>query len=184
MAFVSGLEAPAGAAGRDPALSRRRFLTGSALAAALPGMVGAGFSIRPARAASTKTLIVGMKEGALRTLDPNGENEYSCFIIIKNLYDTLVTFSGPSLQMLEPGLAAKWAVSSDGLTYTFDLDPRCKFSDRSPVTPEDVVFGLRRQINLKGPGSYFLDSVEDVDVGGPNQVRFHMKAIFVDTGRA
>jgi ABC-type transport system substrate-binding protein len=108
---------------RDLTVSRRRFLAGSAIAGALPGLVGAGFSIRPARAASTGTLIVGMKEGALRTLDPNGENEYSCFIIIKNLYDTLVTFSGPSLQTLEPSLAAKWAVSGDGLSYTFDLDP-------------------------------------------------------------
>jgi peptide/nickel transport system substrate-binding protein len=49
------------------------------------------------------------------------------------------------------------------------------------VTPEDVVFGLRRQINLKGPGPYFLDSVKEVSVGGPNQVRFEMKSIFVDT---
>ena len=122
-----------------------------------------------------------MKEGALRTLDPNGENEYSCFIIIKNLYDTLVTFSGPSLHKLEPSLAAKWAISSDGLSYTFDLDPRCKFSDGSPVTPNDVVFSLRRQINLKGPGSYFLDSVKDISAVGPNQVRFEMKSIFVDT---
>ena len=101
--------------------------------------------------------------------------------LLKNLYDTLVTFSGPSLHTLEPSLAAKWAISSDGLTYTFDLDPRCKFSDGSPVTPEDVVFGLRRQINLKDPDSYFLDSVKEVSVGGPNQVRFEMKSIFVDT---
>jgi peptide/nickel transport system substrate-binding protein len=161
--------------------SRRRFLIGSAIAAALPGIVGAGFRIRPASAASNKTLIVGMKEGALRTLDPNNENEYSCFIILKNLYDTLVTFSGPTLERIEPSLASKWEVSADGLTYTFNLDPRCKFSDGSPVTPDDVVFGLRRQINLKGPGSYFLDSVKDISKGGPNQVRFEMKSVFVDT---
>ena len=169
------------ATARSPAASRREFLAGSAIAAALPGLVGAGYAIRPARAATTKTLIVGMKEGALRTLDPNAENEYSCFVIIKNLYDTLVTFRGPSLETLDPSLAAKWSVSNDGLTYTFDLDPRCKFSDGTRVTPDDVAFSLRRQINLKGPGSYFLDAVKDVTAAGPNQVRFVMKSVFVDT---
>jgi peptide/nickel transport system substrate-binding protein len=160
--------------------SRRRFLVGSAIAAALPALVGAGLRVRPAVAASGKTLVVGIGEGALRTLDPNNANEVEFMVIAKNIYDSLVTFSGPALNQVEPDMASKWTASDDGLTYTFDLDPRVKFSDGSPVTPEDVVFGLRRQINLKGPGAYFLDSVKDINKSGPNQVRFELNDINVD----
>ena len=161
--------------------SRRRFVAGSAMAAALPALVGAGMSSRLARAATTKTLVVGMKVGSLRTLDPDNQNEYSFYIIGKNLYDTLVTFTGPTLTQIEPSLATKWTASEGGLVYTLDLDPRAKFSDGSPVTPEDVAFSLLRVLYLKGPGSYLIDGiVKNITPSGPNQVRFELEHVFVD----
>ncbi len=44
---------------------------------------------------------------------------------------------------LEPGLAEKWDISPDGLTYTFHLRD-ARFSDGSPITADDVVFSLER----------------------------------------
>ncbi|MBK8438661.1 MAG: ABC transporter substrate-binding protein [Rhodobacter sp.] len=44
---------------------------------------------------------------------------------------------------LQPALAESWAVSDDGLTYTFELRA-AKFSDGSPLTAEDVAFSLNR----------------------------------------
>ncbi len=44
---------------------------------------------------------------------------------------------------LEPGLAETWAISADGLTYTFELR-EAQFSDGSPLTAEDVAFSLNR----------------------------------------
>jgi peptide/nickel transport system substrate-binding protein len=161
--------------------SRRRFVAGSAMAAALPALVGAGTLPRLARAAITKTLVVGMKVGSLRTLDPDNQNEYSFYIIGKNLYDTLVTFTGPTLTQIEPSLAIKWTASEGGLVYTLDLDPRARFSDGSPVTPEDVAFSLLRVLYLKGPGSYLIDGiVKNITPSGPNQVRFELEHVFVD----
>jgi peptide/nickel transport system substrate-binding protein len=161
--------------------SRRRFVAGSAMAAALPALVGAGSYPRLARAAAPKTLVVGMKVGSLRTLDPDNQNEYSFYIIGKNLYDTLVTFTGPTLSQIKPSLATKWTTSEGGLVYTLDLDPRAKFSDGSPVTPEDVAFSLRRVLYLKGPGSYLIDGiVKNISQSGPNQVRLELEHVFVD----
>lgn len=158
--------------------SRRRFVLGSAMAAALPGLLGSGTR---ARAAVPKTLVVGMKEGSLRTLDPDNQNEYSFYIIGKNLYDTLVTFTGPTLTEIEPSLAQRWTASEGGRVWTFDLDSHARFSDGSPVTPEDVVFSLKRVMYLKGPGSYLIDGiVKNILPGGPNQVRFELDHIFVD----
>jgi peptide/nickel transport system substrate-binding protein len=164
-----------------PSPSRRGFVIGSALAAGLPGLLGAGLPARLARAAARKVLVVGMKVGSLRTLDPDNQNEYSFYIIGKNLYQTLVTFTGPTLTQILPGLANRWTASEGGRVYTFDLDPQAKFSDGSPVTPEDVVFSLRRVMYLKGPGSYLIDGiVKTITPSGPHQVRFELENVFVD----
>jgi peptide/nickel transport system substrate-binding protein len=160
--------------------SRRDFLIGSA-AAALPALVATAIPGPPADAAVPKPLVVGMKAGSLRTLDPDNQNEYSFYIIGKNLYQTLVTFTGPTLTQIQPCLANKWTVSEGGRAYTIDLDPRARFWDGSPVTPEDVVFSLRRVMYLKGPGAYLVDGiVKDITKSGPNQVRFELEHVFVD----
>ena len=39
-----------------------------------------------------------------------------------------------------PGLAEKWDVSTDNLTYTFHLRQDLKFSDGTPLTADDVAF--------------------------------------------
>lgn len=39
-----------------------------------------------------------------------------------------------------PGLAEKWDVSPDNLTYTYHLRKDLKFSDGTPITAEDVAF--------------------------------------------
>ena len=44
---------------------------------------------------------------------------------------------------LEPGLAEKWDISDDRLTYTLHLR-EAKFSDGSPLTADDVVFSFER----------------------------------------
>jgi peptide/nickel transport system substrate-binding protein len=44
---------------------------------------------------------------------------------------------------LEPGLAEKWEVSDDRLTYTLHLRD-AKFSDGTPITADDVVFSFAR----------------------------------------
>jgi peptide/nickel transport system substrate-binding protein len=44
---------------------------------------------------------------------------------------------------LQPALAELPEVSSDGLTYTFQLKPDVKWSDGSPITADDVVFTFK-----------------------------------------
>jgi len=42
----------------------------------------------------------------------------------------------------KPLLARSWTISPNGLEFTFQLNPLAKFSDGSPVTPEDVKFSF------------------------------------------
>jgi peptide/nickel transport system substrate-binding protein len=67
------------------------------------------------------------------------------------VYETLLNYD-PTKADLTPGnlvpqLAKSWKVSSDGLTYTFDLYDGVKWQDGVPLTADDVVFSLERIIN-------------------------------------
>ncbi|QHT61296.1 ABC transporter substrate-binding protein [Paenibacillus lycopersici] len=54
------------------------------------------------------------------------------------LYTPLVRVDDKGLPI--PGLAEKWDVSSDNLTYTYHLRKDLKFSDGTPLTADDVAF--------------------------------------------
>ncbi|TWT96050.1 Periplasmic oligopeptide-binding protein precursor [Botrimarina colliarenosi] len=63
--------------------------------------------------------------------------------IIDELYEGLVKL-GPKDRKPMPGVAERWEVSDDGLTYTFHLRRDAKWSDGSPVTARDFVYSMRR----------------------------------------
>jgi peptide/nickel transport system substrate-binding protein len=63
------------------------------------------------------------------------------------LYATLVRNDPSGADKVVPGLAEKWDVSKDGLTYTFHLRKGLKYSDGSPLTAADVVWNLERFAN-------------------------------------
>src|SRR6516164_3874596 len=50
---------------------------------------------------------------------------------------------------LVPGLAQKWDISKDGLTYTFQLRRDVTWHDGKPFTSEDVKFTLERVLDPK-----------------------------------
>jgi ABC-type transport system substrate-binding protein len=129
-----------------PNYSRRRFIQSTGIAAALPTLMTASLS-GPARAQTPKigALVVAIQEGDTRTLDPQGANELTVPIFLRGLYDQLLTFPGSDFSKVTSDVATKWDVSSDGLTYVFELNPKIKFSDGTPATADDVVFSLRRQ---------------------------------------
>jgi dipeptide transport system substrate-binding protein len=68
------------------------------------------------------------------------------------IYNRLVEFA-PGSADLVPGLAERWDVSDDGLTYTFHLRPNVgfhaipDFAPTRPLNAGDVVFSLARQID-------------------------------------
>jgi oligopeptide transport system substrate-binding protein len=53
----------------------------------------------------------------------------------------------PDLSDVEPAAAAGYQVSSDGLTYTFHLQPRGSWSDGVPVRAQDFLAGWRRVLD-------------------------------------
>src|SRR5262245_55958790 len=59
-----------------------------------------------------------------------------------NVYDTLMARSRDEAFTLYPLLAESIDTNVDRTYVEFTLDPRAKFSDGTPVTPDDVIFSL------------------------------------------
>lgn len=76
-----------------------------------------------------------------------------------------------------PALADRWEVLDGGRDVVFHLDPRARWSDGEPVTPEDVIFTWKIQIDpavgwAGRPAKRDLESVEALDGG---RVRFRFR---------
>ena len=95
--------------------------------------------------------------------------------ILTNLYDTLLQPS-PDGKGVVPGLAESYEVSADGLTFTLKLRSGIKFSDGSPITPQDVKWSLDRASNPKnGIWNFTLVSLDSVEAQGADGVVLHLK---------
>jgi oligopeptide transport system substrate-binding protein len=71
-----------------------------------------------------------------------GVPEYRLMIA---LYEGLVALA-PDGKTVEPGVAERWEISPDGLTYTFHLRADAKWSNGAPVTAHDFVRSAQRML--------------------------------------
>lgn len=76
-------------------------------------------------------------------LDPHVATNLAEVDLVSALFEGLVVEDPVDLHPA-PGVAARWEVSPDQLTYTFYLRPEAKWSDGKPVTAEDFVASWRR----------------------------------------
>jgi peptide/nickel transport system substrate-binding protein len=137
------------------------LISGAALLAA--GCVGQSDD-GPGASGGTKAQIVIDTTFDIKTVDPGREYEPTGQIVVKALYDTLLTFADDDTTTVIPELAT-YEANEDLTEFTFTISDGRVFSDGNPVTADDAVFSLQRLQGLKGNPSFLLDgvSVEKVD---------------------
>jgi len=111
-----------------------------------------------ARGAAAATLVID-RSFEIKTSDPQRAFEPTAAIVDRGVYDTLLTYRGSDVSHPVPLLASSFRASNGGRTYTFQLKTNVHFADGTPLTASDVVFSLRRLINLKGNPSFLLGGV-------------------------
>ena len=108
------------------------------------------------------------------TLDPIKSAAAGDIEVLGQLYSRLLR-NAPDGSELLPGLAERYEVSDDGLTYTFYLRD-AKFSDGSPITAEDVVFSfLRLRDQEDSAYNSMFQVIEDVEAADDKTVVFTLK---------
>lgn len=116
---------------------------------------------------------------AFGTLDPATGNDYTQFLANINMYDNLLT-QKPDGSVI-PNLSNKWSISSDGLTYVFNIASGVKFHNGDTMTANDVVFSMQRELAVQqGFASLWLPVLSSTGVTALNStaVQFKLKQVY------
>ncbi|MDQ2763580.1 MAG: ABC transporter substrate-binding protein, partial [Pseudomonadota bacterium] len=91
-----------------------------------------------------------------------------------SIYGTLLNVTPKG--EIEPGLAAGYTVSTDGLTYDLTLRPGMVFQDGTKFDADAVKFNLDRELDPKNDCwcRSFISSISSVDTKGPDHVILHL----------
>lgn len=111
-----------------------------------------------ASSAAGTTLVVD-RSFEIKTSDPQRAFEPTAAIVNRATFDTLFTYKGSDIAHPVPMLVQSWSATKDAKTFTFQLLKNVHFANGNPLTSADVVFSLRRLINLKGNPAFLLDGV-------------------------
>src|SRR5678810_190602 len=80
-----------------------------------------------------------------RSLDPALSTDVPTGRAVSYVFDGLTRFTPEA--RVEPGLAERWDISPDGLTYTFHLRHGVKFHDGTAFTARHVVRTFQRALD-------------------------------------
>ena len=99
--------------------------------------------------------------------------------VVDRVCESLATFN-PKTMKLVGALSDAWQIDPDGLWIRAHINPKARFSDRTPVTAEDVRwtymdFILNPSIDADRTRSTLADVLTDVKVIDPLTVEFHFK---------
>ncbi len=100
------------------------------------------------KGASTGMLISQQEEGDpdwVSTIDPAVVTDSISISNIWMIDANLVKLDWPSLKPIGD-IAKNWSVSSDHLTWTFNLRPNARFNNGDPVTAQDFVWSITRAL--------------------------------------
>jgi peptide/nickel transport system substrate-binding protein len=96
-------------------------------------------------------------------LDPILVSDGESFRVTKQIFEGLVDFA-PGTTRIVPALATSWAVSRNGLNYTFNLRGGVRFHDGTAFNAAAVCANFNRWYNFSGPfqdpsATYYYQSI-------------------------
>ena len=104
------------------------------------------------------------------TLDPALTWGFLDGKLIGFIFSNLVRFDENA--QIHPDLATSWEISPDGKTYTFQLNPKAKFTNGRPVIAQDVVYSFERVLDPKtaARSAWVLERVESLEAVNDHQL--------------
>lgn len=93
-----------------------------------------------------------MLETPVESLDPQQATDGTSFEVIADYTDGLMQMDADGQAV--PAIAESYEVSEDGLTYTFHLRTDATWSNGTPVTAADFVFGWQRAVDPEVASEY------------------------------
>jgi peptide/nickel transport system substrate-binding protein len=128
----------------------------------------------PACAQPAATLTVDLP-GDVATLDPQVQWDTDSYAVYRNIFDNLVTRN--TAGKIVPQVATSWHYTNN-TTIVFNVRKDITFQDGSKLTPDDVVFSVKRITDpaFRSPQLSQFDEITSAEVTGPDQVTLYIKA--------
>ena len=155
--------------------NRRAGLVVTAVAVCLTALLAVGGAA--ARSAAAPTLVID-NSFTIKTSDPGRAFDPTASMIDRAIYDTLFTYKGGNLATPIPLLVSSWTESPNGKSFTFNLKKNVHFADGTPLTSADVVWSLKRLVNLKGNPAFLLTGIS---IAAPSTYTVTMRSKTPDT---
>jgi oligopeptide transport system substrate-binding protein len=97
-------------------------------------------------------------------IDPHLATTANDYAVLSALFEGLVGEHPETLAPV-PGVASRWELSADNLTYTFHLRPDAKWSNGDPVTARDFLASWQRVLtpSLAADNAYLLYIVQNAE---------------------
>lgn len=137
-----------------------------------------GYGVKPVSPGPTQTArAVISTDRDISNVDPAAISAPADYAVSYLVYSALARVK-PGTRELEPDLAQRWEVSSDGLVYTFHLRQGVKWQNNlGEVTAADVVAHFERVAKKDSGSLYFVDMepVTKIEARGRYTVRFTMR---------
>ena len=111
--------------------------------------------------ARTPGVLVRLSGDEVQSLDPHKVSTVEDVRVASEMFEGLVRYGATGAP--EPGLAESWAVSDDGLVWTFSLREDLRFSDGAALTAADVVASFQRLMTpaTTAPNANLFDAIEN-----------------------
>lgn len=124
---------------------------------------------------SKDTLVIGLDDDPPQ-LDPHLSSAAVDRQTYQSLYNKLLDID-ENLNII-PELAKSWVASSDGKTYTFELEQGVLFHDGEPFNAEAVKFNFERMLDpdLGSPRRAEVNLIEEINVVGEYTVEVKLSA--------
>lgn len=148
---------------------RRRAWLGAALTGAAMLLVA---PLTVSAQADAATFTYASHLAVVTDLDP--ASSYSNEVIaMHNVYESLTRYDSASGTVL-PALAAEWAVSDDGLTWTFTLQDGVSFHTGRLMDAEAAKAAIERTQTLGLGAGYIWGAVESIEAPDASTLVFHL----------
>jgi oligopeptide transport system substrate-binding protein len=104
-------------------------------------------------------------------LDPHLITGLTELYVTLAFLEGLATFDSETMA-IQPGVAERWDLSDDGLTYTFHFDPDARWSNGDPVTAQDFLYSFERILTpaLGAPYAYMLFVMKNAEAFNKGEI--------------
>ena len=141
----------------------KRFLGRTTLLLAVTAVFMVCAGTAPALAASVRTLNLSTL-APLTTIDPHNTTNQQDINFHKQVFEPLF-FQNEATGVFHPRVAESYSVSSDGLSYTFNIRQSAKFHNGKDVKASDVVFSFKRAAENPKVRNYLTTMVDVAATG-------------------